>query len=484
MMTFKSINSKYIALVIVMLFLVTSCKKDSVEYTKEQEWSKEVYDAMKDIYLWNDALPSSFDAQRYASAENALSYLTSLKIDPTTNQPIDRYSFLDKIGKLSGEIGGGQASGDYGFMVLAGKNANNGISFYVNYVYKQSSAAKAGVERAMEVVKINGSIDVHPLALTNNRLDVNSSGYINMVKALFNSSSATFTFKRSDGSLLDAPLVTSSYSINSVLIDSVYEINGKRIGYLVFNQFLAEPSQKEIKKSIDRFESRGVQYLVVDLRYNGGGSVATCAYFSNLILPRSATGKVMFTAKYNSVLTQYYRSKGYSFSELISKTNGFEPLKVYFIVGSGTASASELLINNLRPYYSGNIFLIGDVTYGKPCGFWAVPIGYKEDQTTPKEGYDLYAVSEETVNADNDGGYYTGMTPGSSKYPGVMEQDSYTLPWGDINDRCLAQAISHITNNSFKSAAAKSATAPAIKGSIDRQFKGMIFTAKDRKNRW
>lgn len=86
----------------------------------------------------------------------------------------------------------------------------------------------------------------------------------------------------------------------------------------------------------------------------------------------------------------------------------------------------------------------------------------------------MYAVDFETVNANKEGGYYTGMTPGTSKYPGIKELDSYLIPWGDTRDLRLAQAISHITTGSFKATTAKSSYRELKGGDVDRQFKGMI----------
>ena len=105
----------------IFLFLLNSCKKDEVTpvLTQEQKWSKEVFTAMQSIYLWNDALPATLDPAKYSTTEKALEYLTGLKINSTTGNAIDHYSFLDKIGNLSGEISQGTASGDYGFMVTA-----------------------------------------------------------------------------------------------------------------------------------------------------------------------------------------------------------------------------------------------------------------------------------------------------------------------------------------------------------------------------
>ena len=472
---------------IFFLFLFYSCKKDEVtapELTKTQKWTSEVFSTMQSIYLWNDALPAKLDTAKYNTAEKALEYLSGLKINPSTNLAIDHYSFLDKIGNLSGEITQGTANGDYGFMVSAAYNSLQQVSFFVTYVYKNSPAGVAGVVRASEIISINGSSAVHPGVDSQGYLDPTSAGYTNMANALLYSTSASFGFKKPDGTTLTTSLNTTSYSINSILCDSVYTVGTKKVGYVVFNQFLGTSSQNELANTIDKFQANGVKYLIVDLRYNGGGSVETCEKFSSMLAPVSANAKTMYTYKMNTALTQYYASQKESLTTNFSKTNSFEPTQLYFIVGSGTASASELLINNLRPYYTGNLFLIGQTTYGKPCGFWSTPIGYTENQTTTKEGFDLYAVSFEMFNAKNEGGYYTGMTPGTADYPGVFAYDSYNLTWGDVNDACLAQAIKHISDGSFKVSSApskvKSVNVTPL-STIDRQFKGMIDFRKHLK---
>lgn len=471
--------------IVTLLFssLFISCNKsddpvvekpvvEETKLTKEQGWSKQIHEAMREIYLWNDALPATFDPKKYATPEDALDYLIGLKIDPSTSKPIDRYSFLDKIGNLSGEIGGGTASGDYGFMVGYVKLGSGSIVPFVKYVYKNSPAGKAGVERGMILTKINGSTNVN-----HDGSSTGGSGLQNVVNALYYSTSAKFTFAKSDGNTFDADMVASSYAINSVLYSKVYTTaSSKKVGYVVFNQFLAEPSVAELKPVISNFEAEGVKYVIVDLRYNGGGSVATCEAFCNFLAPASANGKLMYKYKMNSFLTPQFKQS--DMETMFKKENTLEPTELYFIVSGSTASASELLINNLLPYYPGKIFLVGAKTYGKPCGFWATPIGYTTNQTTTKEGYDLYAVSFESVNALGRGGYYAGMTPGSTEYPGIGASDYMDLSWGDTQDDRLAQALYHIENGSFK-ATTKSAV-QRLEVDIDRQFKGMVDYRKHK----
>lgn len=472
----------------LFLFVFYSCEKDDVEVipdlTQEQKWTSEVFSAMQAIYLWNDALPDTLDATKYTTAGKALEYLSCLKINAETGQPIDHYSFLDKIGNLSGEITQGTASGDYGFMVTAAYNSSNQVSFFVTYVYKNSPAGVAGVARTYEIVSVNGSDAVHPEVTVDGYLVSESAGYTNIVNALFNSSTASFGFKKPDGTTFTTSLNVGSYTINSVLYDAVLEVGAKKVGYVVFNQFLGASSQTELTNIIEDFQANDVQDLIVDLRYNGGGSVETCEKLSSMLAPSDANGKMMYTYKMNTDLTQLFVSQNENLTVNFAKSNTFQPTAIYFIVSGSTASASELLINNLLPYYTNNLFLIGQTTYGKPCGFWSTPIGYTEKQTTTKDGYDLYAVSFETVNANMEGGYYSGMTPETIKYPGVLAYDSFWLPWGDMNDACLAQAVNHISERSFivssKQPRMKSVNVTPV-STIDRRFKGMIDFRKHLK---
>lgn len=462
---------------VAMSMALSSCSKDSsTDNTKEQEWAAQIYYNMKYIYLWNSALPTSFDETKYSKAQDAFDYLTGLKISSETGTAIDRYSFLDEVGNLSGELGTGVATGDLGFMVGAAYNSSRQLSFFVTYVYKNSPAGLAGVQRGDEITQINGSNSVHPTVGSDGYLVTTSAGYVNLVTALWGGSTASFLFKHTNGGVLTTTLKPASYTINSVLKDSIYSSGTEKIGYMVFNQFLDSTSRVEINKTIARFSANNVSRLVIDIRYNTGGSVATCEAFCNLVAPTSANGKLMYSYKFNDYMAAEFAKQNESTQTYFEKTNSFQPKSIYFIVSDNTASASELLINNLRPYFSGNIYLIGSTTYGKPCGFWATPIGYDENQTTTKEGYDMYAVSFETRNANSEGGYYSGMTPGTSQYPGVTTADNYLLNWGDTSDPSLSQALYHIANGSFRTGSMQVRAAvsqPAIKVPSQR-FNGMI----------
>ncbi len=469
---FKSMKKLFVILVLVgsAFCLVTSCSKSDdwsvVQQKKVQGWSLEVYNVMQQLYLWNSALPATFDARKYATPVDALAYLRGIKINSETNMPIDRYSFLDKIGGISGEIEGGIA-GDYGFMVKY-PDSKAGTYPYVVYVYKASPAAAAQLYRGLKLVKVGGNALV-----TIDGTDDGGAGLDNVSKSLFHTSSSSFTFERLDGTTFTVSLSTSNYKINSVLLDTVYVQDAKKIGYLVFNQFLEAPSMVELRETFSKFQGEGISDLIVDLRYNGGGSVSTCNSLSSMIAPRAATGQVMNYTIYNKGYTDFFMSKNGDeyFIARFKKEGSLDIPRVFFIVSKSTASASELLINNLKPFMEVN--LIGKNTYGKPCGFWRVPIGYSDDQTGVKEGYDLYAISFETINSKKEGGYYSGMAVNKEV------DDGYLFPWGDINENRLAEALYFIKNGSYRSATKSGVKSGGI--DIDRQFKGMIDFRKHLK---
>lgn len=466
---------------VTFIILFISCRKESVNsyntQDTEQQWSEQIYKEMKKIYYWNNVLPQTFDSRKYATAKDALTYLISLKIDAETNEPIDRYSFLDEIGNLEGQIfAGTPESADYGFNVRAAFDENRKISFYVIYAYKESPAGLQGIERGFKIVKVNGSDDVHPTLQSTSYLNTSSSGYQRVINALFYSTSATFTLRDGQGVEKDYTLSTSSYRANSVLFDTVFARGSKKIGYIVFNEFITS-SVDMLKRSIRKFEDANVKHLIVDLRYNGGGSVAVNDTLSNLIAPPASNGSILYKYKYNDILSQSFKDK----IVRIAKSGSLSLESIYFLVSSNTASASELLINSFVPHFRGNLFLVGSTTFGKPVGFWATPIGYTVNQKEKKEGYDLYAVSFETINSEDVGGYFRGISPGTSYYPGLDNvPDDIMLQWGDVNDPRLNQALFHCQYGLFRPLFKSDAI--EIKGFPRRRFIGMVdYSLPDRK---
>jgi hypothetical protein len=200
----------------------------------------------------------------------------------------------------------------------------------------------------------------------------------------------------------------------------------------------------------------------MDLRYNGGGSVQTAEYLTDLLAPVTANGKVMYTYHMNKNLAADKNFKAAFAPVNISKKGTLNLNNIYFITTGGTASASELLINNLKPYLP--VWIVGEqYTYGKPVGFFPIPIFDTE----------LYAVSFETLNSREEGRYYSGIAANR------MERDDLLEPFGSTTEDCLAQALYHAEHGAFSSRTM--AGVSSIERSASARASVLLNTVLDRK---
>lgn len=442
----------FIAVAAVLILFVTSCKKDITNNTSngssdtslvsQTDLLKDsVYLYTKEIYLWHDLIPSyeAFNPRQYTSADDEKS--ASAVLNAIKNlEPLDHFSFV-----TTKEASAGLQTGenvDYGFFIKAASvdkaDPVDSVRWFVNYVFDKSTAGVAGVSRGWYI----NSIDNTPITYSQSSIDL-------LNKVFFGAAtSASFEFVKPDGTTASANLSKTSFISNAVLHNSVINTGGKKVGYFVFKQFFGTPSRAELNTVFTNFKSQGIDELIVDLRYNPGGSTATQDALADLIAPASANNQMMYKYVYNDSLQQgnfplLKRKSGYdkgSFSEAnntqnFENTGGLSLSRVFFIVTGGTASASELLINNLKPYM--DVKLIGDTTYGKPVGFFPVDIF----------NYSIYPISFKTVNSAGNADYYSGFAPDKISPDGVSKN------WGDITEPSLASALNYISTGSFRATA-------------------------------
>src|SRR5215204_1685771 len=434
-------------LLLMSSILIISCKKKDTEApnpnptsstpTKEDLLRDSVYLYTKEVYLWQDVIPSydQFKPRQYKGStelESAEKVMTAIR----NLQPLDRFSFV-----TTQEQSGGLQTGedqDFGFFIKAASvdvvSPIDSVYWFVTYAYAQSSAGLAGVQRGWYISKING---------TSLGYDQNS---VNILNDVFfgTAASANFEFKKPDGSTSALNLSKTSFISNAVLYKNVFDVGGKKAGYFVFNQFFGQPSRTELAQLFTYFQSQNINELIIDLRYNPGGSVETQDTLADLIAPLAANNQTMYKYIFNTTLQnnqhQLIRSKlGYAniFTSAANTVN-FEKAgslnlsRIFVIVSGGSASASELLINNLKPYM--DVKLIGDTTYGKPVGFFPIPI----------YNYAIYPISFKTVNSAGSADYYTGFAPDKLVPDGVDKN------WGNVDEPCLAAALKYITTGNFR----------------------------------
>ncbi len=457
----------YLSVLLVAATFFTACKKVAPlpNPTSAIPTTGTVLDHIKDsVYLftqednlWYDALPTyaAFKPRAFtgttdaAALQSEVDALSQYKINPATSKPFEydaanpgtaKYSFIDQ-GAVATSLGG--TKGDFGFAPFWVATTD----LRVKYVYPGSPADKAGLARGYQIIKIN---NIPSLTYDG----TSGVDYKAVIDAYYNSSTITITLQKPDNTTFSVTLNTTSYTVNPVLKSKVIDLgNGKKLGYIVFNSFTVPDNAKPyLNAAFTSFTAAGITDLVVDLRYNGGGSVATAVYLSDLIVPTAKTNTLMFTQYFNDklqndkypLLAKKFRVSAGDFKPTntnnqatFAKAGSLNISRVFFIVTGSTASASELTINNLIPEM--NVQLIGTTSYGKPVGFFAIPIG----------AYQLYTPEFETKNSAGQGGYYAGMTPGSATYPGVLASDDVTRDFGDVNEALLARAINYTTKGTY-----------------------------------
>ncbi|MFD2288717.1 hypothetical protein GJU39_05375 [Pedobacter petrophilus] len=472
--------------------LFMACKKDSAApepppvtatATRDELTKDSIFLYTKELYYWNTSLPTydAFKPRSFSSNEAELYALTQFSSDPSTGRPYEyvngtgkpKYSFFEevttagKVAALKADVNG--TANDYGFSL----NYQTTTDLRVKYVYPNSPAGLQGLTRGCRITSINGRTN-----LTYSNATIN---FLN--DAIFGTNpSIALTFVGLDNVTKTVTVSSASYTENPILFTNVYTVGSKKVGYLVFNSF-TNNATAALRTMFSNFATQGVTELVVDLRYNGGGYVSTATNMINLAGPQAQNGNVMYTTQYNSFLrnlttaqrkssvlahqpllddngkvqtfTTGVNGKYATYADLdfsVASTDNIERFvksgslnlsRIYFIVTGSTASASELVINSLKPVM--DVKIIGETTYGKPVGFFPIRI----------DKVDMYVPEFETKNQAGVGGYYAGLTVDKEAF------EDLTKAWGDESETLLSYALLYARTGSFVTTAAKSASLKA-----------------------
>jgi carboxyl-terminal processing protease len=430
-------------LVVLGFVVFTSCRKNDSPGpgngpNNEDILKDSTLALTRDVYLWNTQIPSDFNARSYDGPSAIMEAIRKYSNEPGFTDPVDHYSFAikqDEWDNLSNGI-----ISDFGLNAFF--FADNDLR--VRLVEENSPAGRAGIKRGWKFVKVAGSSEV------------NSNNVDFLVDKIYNSSATDFTFEKPDGSTVDVALNSETYQENPVILDSIYTEGARKAGYIVFNSFLGDTSMvmNELTDIFNKFVSANVTDVIVDLRYNGGGYVSVSEALADFLIKPSANGSIMMTQQYNANYSDLNEVT------MFRKRGSLNVNNIFFVVTDNTASASELLINNLKPYM--NVKLVGpEATYGKPVGFFPIPVG----------DWYIFPVSFRSTNGQNQGNYFDGIAVDQQVNDG-LDKD-----WGDRNETALASVLSYIGTGDFTNGGLNSTLEkPGISGNrkLDRSFKGAI----------
>lgn len=325
---------------------------------------------------------------------------------PNPGDAIDRFSVIfSDYNQLEGILSGTTKNNGAEFGLYYKDASQTSVFGVVRYVLPNSDAAAKNVRRGAIFYAINGT----PLTKENFNALLNNDVYT-MNFATYDSGNITPNGQ-------SVSLTKSVLSENPVYLTTVINSGTHKIGYLMYNGFYPN-YESQLNAAFGTLKSQGITELVLDLRYNSGGSVATATRLASLITGQF-TNQIFAKEQWNAKLEDYYNATNPStllnlFTNKLGNNETLSSLnlnKVYILTTKSSASASELVINGLKPYI--NVVQIGDVTTGKNVGsvtLYDSPSFSKTNSST-KHRYAMQPIVLKIVNKVGFGDYINGLEP-------------------------------------------------------------------------
>jgi len=473
----KTLSNKNIIGLVSMLFILFSgCKKDEVivpeVIPQASEVNSFIWTGLHDYYLWNSQIANLTDT-KYSNKDSLNRFLNKYS-DPQElfksmlyqYEVVDKWSFLvDNSEAIDDWISGISKTMGYDFM-LGRIGTSDNLFAFVRYIYKNSPAEKAGLKRGDIFMKINDQ-------------QLTISNYQTL---LFNTETYTLgfaTITERTISPIDRKMTMTAIEMqeNPINKDTTFTYNNQKIGYLVYNGFNSG-FDIQLNTVIKKFKDENIDQMVLDLRYNSGGSVQSSIYLASMLYG-TYSSKIFSKSQYNSELQSYFRSKYGSsalndnFETTIAATDNTPatPIislnlqKIYIIVSDNTASASELLINGLRPYI--NVKVVGINTVGKYTGSMTIKDWDEDGNVNPSHKYAMQPIVVKYANSAGVTDFVDGLTPDI-----IAEEDiANLLPFGDPNEKLLSVVLADMKGIPVTSMVLKSAQIGIKKVADSHDFK-------------
>jgi carboxyl-terminal processing protease len=379
----------------------------------QKDW---LVDYMNDDYYWFDKMGRRNDA-----ATGPADFLDSL-----IYQPLDRYSAVLRTEEFLTEVADGQSLGWGDDYLVWSSAARTSLTFAL--IEPLSPLGQEGVKRGDEVISIDGR----------NPRDIAANG---LRSATSQADPRTFVIKDSTGTqrtILRAANLYNLTPVQSAKVLTTTSATGTtvNVGYLSYTQFI-DAGNAGLGRAFNDFAAKGVQELILDLRYNGGGGVRLARDLSSMIGGPTLNNQVFIDLRANA------KNQASNFKLPFVGTGlpgaQLRGLKRLIVIASqDTASASELVINSLRPFLN-EIVLIGEKTYGKPFA------------SQPRDACGLtYAIIiAQLFNSRGEGAYTDGIAPTCNV------ADDFTRPFGDPAERRLSAALNYIQTGTCPALASK-----------------------------
>ncbi|MGV3559668.1 S41 family peptidase [Larkinella arboricola] len=466
-------NIRYFAWIVAVgvIFGMTGCTKDPSitpdapvtstpsKTDQSQSVNNWILENMRDVYYWADQIPANPDT---TLAPEPFFYSLLYDYNKEANPERDRFSWIqENVDELKSSLSGEEKTTGLEVKYYLRTQGSTDVIMQVLYVLPGSPAAQAGLKRGDIITSVNGQ-------------KLTTSNYASLA-----TTPTTFRYglgEVENGKIVDTQLVKTAiaavFQQNPVLLDSVYTIGSKKIGYLVYNQFIPGPNgskapiyDQKLEQIFSKFKAQGVNELVLDLRYNPGGYVSSSVKLASMIGKGIDNTKTYYRMEYNKNIMDEIKRAGQT-DELVThfeskpQNIGNNLSRVYVLTSGGTASASELIINGLKPFMP--VITIGETTYGKNVGSITI-----EDETG-KIKWGMQPIVFKSFNALNQSDYSTGFVPTIEKSEPLQIKSL-----GDLEETYLATAVAQITGSgTARLSAERGPKLPTIGSSVQRRAGG------------
>lgn len=436
-------------LLIAVVAIAVGCSKDDgISVDLQNEVNEFIWFAMNDYYYWQSEV-EDLSIEKYPTYNALYTFLNTYNNPEVLFEDLlvsqDRFSWIvDDYEELEASFQGISKSFGYELGLLRISADSDDLLGYVKYVVPGGPADNVGLMRGDVFTEINGT-----------QLTVD-----NFLSLLFENESYTITLSQIQDNVISSTgervsLTAVQLTENPILKAEVLEVEGQKIGYLIYNQFVSNNTyHEELNNVFGDFKSAGVTDLVLDLRYNGGGSLTTSRILSSMIYGGANATDVLGSIVYNEKLAQFNTDLTFLSEVPVLNDDGNQvsalPMnrlninRVFILVSGSSASASEFVIAGLLPYM--DVTLIGTTTVGKNVG--SVTLYDSEDYLksstlNQNHKYAIQPIISQLANSEGFTDYIDGLAPNI-----VVDERNYLSdlkPLGDPSEPLLAEALAIIS---------------------------------------
>lgn len=434
----KRIVSFLIGFTLVLSFV--NCTEDFDDNPQRTSVNDFIWKGLNQYYYWLQDSPDLAD-NRFGNTEEYQNFITSFNTPENlfhhllVAPEIDRYSVIFS---------------DYTVLeqTLSGTQKNNGVEYelrykngsatelfgWVRYVLPDSDAASKPIARGDIFYAVNGT-------------NLTTANYLSLLgQDSYSLNMANFDNGAITPNGLSISLTKTPFSENPVYLRKVITQGTQKIGYLMYNGFFST-YETELNNAFAFFQSEGITHLILDLRYNSGGSVNTATRLASMITGQF-NNQVFAKQQWNYKLESAFNPEQLlnRFTSILENGTSINHLnlnKVFVLTSKSSASASELVINGLNSYI--DVVQIGDATAGKNVGSITVYDSptFRKQNVNPSHKYAMQPIVLKIANNDNFSDYTNGL-------PATIEQleDIGNLGViGENSDPLLNTALNYIQTN-------------------------------------